>query len=72
MKKKRYKHPYICICRECEGTGKAYSYEPEDVLRLEPTLVKCIQCNGTGRVVVRKETTITITPYITDKDVCLQ
>lgn len=72
MEKKKYIHPHICICRECEGTGKAYSYQTEDVLRLEPTLIKCELCNGTGRVVVRKKTTIIITPYIIDKDICLQ
>lgn len=72
MEKKRYTQPHICICRKCEGTGKTYSYQPEDVLRLEPILIECDLCNGVGRVVVRKETTITITPYITDKDVCLQ
>jgi hypothetical protein len=72
MIKKNYVHPHICICRKCEGTGKISSYREEDILRNDPTYITCDQCNGNGRVVVKKITTTTITAYDSNKDVCLQ
>lgn len=60
---KRYQHPTIELCKDCEGTGIAYEYHEHDVLRQEPKAVECITCEGSGRVYVSKKTEITVEAF---------
>ncbi|HEY5508431.1 MAG TPA: hypothetical protein VIK29_07165 [Paludibacter sp.] len=63
MEYKRYQHPTIELCKDCEGTGTMYEYHEHDILRQEPIPVTCTTCEGSGRVLVSKITVITVKPF---------
>jgi len=65
MTYKRYQHPKIELCKDCEGTGIAYTYPEHDRLRQYPTAITCTTCEGSGRVYVSKKTEITVEPFKT-------
>lgn len=56
-------HPTIELCRRCSGSGTHYTYDNDDILNQKPIPEQCPTCNGTGRVIVSKTTTITVKPF---------
>lgn len=64
-KVRNYDKESIEVCRNCKGTGVAYTvpefhpYGKED----DPIPYKCPVCNGSGRVKKRLKIEITIEPY---------
>lgn len=46
----------IALCRECGGRGSVEGDEPGE-------RVRCLQCEGSGRVCVSCEMTLEIHPY---------
>jgi DnaJ-class molecular chaperone len=63
MTHKRYMHPTIELCRDCEGTGIMYVYDKYDMLHQEPIAITCTTCESSGRVLVSKITVITVEPF---------
>lgn len=64
MIKKRYQHPMIELCRDCEGTGIVYIFPEWDIFKqTEPEACTCSLCEGSGRVQVSKQIIITINPF---------
>lgn len=59
----RHIHPTVELCKDCEGTGTAYTYPEHDKLRQYPTAVTCTTCEGSGRVLVSKEIEIIVEPF---------
>lgn len=58
---KHYKHPKICLCRQCGGAGfttRLDEREENEVTEL------CPNCEGSGRVVVSGVTEATIQPFV--------
>lgn len=69
MKKRRYKHPTICICRICGGRGYLEEFPHNDIFQQQDsTCVICSQCQGSGRVVVSSKVEISVVAYVPKKD----
>lgn len=68
MIKKKYVHPHIELCTQCEGSGTISVYKEDDILRLTPEPAVCGTCMGTGRVIISSATTITITPFSSENN----
>ena len=60
MNLKRYKHPKVCLCKRCQGTGKLVTM---DARQEKEKRTQCPSCQGSGRVVVSAVLDLTITPY---------
>lgn len=64
MKKIKYIHPRVCLCRNCSGTGKVTVYTDYDILKMRPETATCKVCNGSGRVTISGQVVTNIIPYI--------
>ena len=64
MKTVRYKHPEICLCSCCGGTGVVSVYPQYDTFGQYPETKTCPVCDGCGRTVVRSKTIIEVMPYV--------
>lgn len=58
MKETSFNYSKIALCGDCGGTGWV-----DDSSLLRKRKVKCLTCNGTGRVVKVHKGTVTIEPY---------
>lgn len=57
---KKYKHPKVALCRYCGGRGYLVRLDERE----ENEIIKtCLDCQGSGRVVVSAVMEITIKPY---------
>lgn len=56
MKKEVTKSPKVALCRECHGTGLMRTV-------YGATVIPCLQCEGSGRVMVSCTMTLDIRPY---------
>lgn len=64
MKKEIVHPPKIALCRVCKGTGQCPApIEEGRGPRREPELVRCPQCDGSGRVTVSTHAILDIRPY---------
>ncbi|HLP03834.1 MAG TPA: hypothetical protein VK152_00255 [Paludibacter sp.] len=64
MTKKSYSHPTVELCRDCEGKGLKYlRHDKDPYSKLDPEVILCPTCNGSGRVVVSKEIITTVKPF---------
>ena len=59
MKVREFSYRNTALCKDCNGSGKV----TQDGGICGTITVKCTTCNGTGRVWIKKEGTVTITPY---------
>jgi DnaJ-class molecular chaperone len=55
MKQLVKKPEKVALCRVCHGTGKVLGADYDEV--------RCLQCEGSGRVLVSCEMTLEIKPY---------
>jgi DnaJ-class molecular chaperone len=56
-----YKH--IAICRNCGGDGRTWQPTPGMPQHENGHWGTCPQCQGSGMVIVRIKSTLTITPH---------
>lgn len=60
-------HPFIEVCRKCEGTGRLIEFPIWDVLKQTEAEIKiCELCEGSGRVIVSKKIEITVVAFKAD------
>ena len=57
----KYRTQYVDVCRNCGGTGLIAT--TKTFIEPQEAEIKCTVCDGSGRVFIRKEISVTIEPY---------